>query len=56
MHEELVNSLVKLAQEKIVIRYSVRPDMTIAVDWDVKYQTKPNKQISCKNLYVLIGL
>ena len=31
VHEVLVNRFVKLAQ---------RPDMTIAVDWDVKKQTK----------------
>ena len=39
MHEVLVNRLVKLAQEKSVVRSTERPDMTIAVDWDVKNQT-----------------
>ena len=38
VHEVLVNRLVKLAQEK-VFRLTDRPDMTIAVDWDVKHQT-----------------
>ena len=33
VHEVLVNRLVKLAKEKC-------PDMTLAVDWDVKNQTK----------------
>ena len=33
VHEVLVNSLVKLAQEKRVVRWTDRPDMTIAVDW-----------------------
>ena len=36
----LVNGLVKLAQEKSVARWTDRPDMTMAVDWDVKNQTK----------------
>ena len=35
VHKVLVNHWVKLAQEK-----SDRPDMTIAVDWDVKHQPK----------------
>ena len=26
-----------------MLRYSDRPDMTIAVDWRVKHQTEPNK-------------
>ena len=39
VHEVLVNRLVKLAQEKSVVRWTDRPYMTIAVDWDVK-QTK----------------
>ena len=42
MHEVLVNCLVKLAQEKSVARGTDHPDMTVAVDWDVKNQT-PNK-------------
>ena len=46
MHEVLVNAyLVKLAQEKSVVRWTDHPDMTIAVDWNVKHQTKPNEQI-----------
>ena len=43
VHEVLVNCLDKLAQEKSVVRWTDRPDMTmIAVDWDVKNQTKAN--------------
>ena len=38
VHKVLVNRLVKLAQEKSVVRWTDRPDMTIAVDWDIKHQ------------------
>ena len=41
VHKVLVNRLVKLAEEKSVARWTDRPDITIAVDWDVKQQTKP---------------
>ena len=41
MNKVLVNCLFKLDQEKSVIRLTDRPDMTIAVDWDIKQQTKP---------------
>ena len=45
MHKVLVNRLVKLAQEKRVVKCSDRPDMTIAVDWNVKIlRTRPNKK------------
>ena len=37
------NRLVKLAQEKSVVRWTDHPDMTIDVEWDIKYQTKPKK-------------
>ena len=40
MHEVLVNRLVKLAQEKSVVRLTDHLAMTIAVDWDVKHQNK----------------
>ena len=40
VHKVLVNCLAKLAQEKSVVRWTGRLDMTIAVDWDVKNQTK----------------
>ena len=40
VHEALVNRLVKLAQEKSVVRSTDSPDMTIAVDWEIKHQTK----------------
>ena len=40
VHEVLVNHLVKLALEKSVVRCTDHPHMTIAVDWDVKNQTK----------------
>ena len=36
----LVECLVKLAEEKIVVRITDYLDMTIAVDWDVKHQTE----------------
>ena len=39
VHELLVNHLVKLAQVKRVVKWTDHPDMTIAVDWDVKHQT-----------------
>ena len=35
MHKVLVNRLVRLAQEKVWYH-----GMTLAVDWDVKHQTK----------------
>ena len=41
--EVLFNRLAKLAQEKSVIKWTGRPDITTAVDWDVKNQTKPNQ-------------
>ena len=47
MHEELVNSLVKLAKEKSVVRQTDRLNMTIAVDWDIKPQ--PNKTFKFKD-------
>ena len=40
VHEVLVNRSVKLAKEKCVVRWTDRPGMTIAVDWDLKYQTR----------------
>ena len=46
MHKVLVNRLFKLAQAKSVARTD-RPDMTIAVKWDVKQQ---NKQTNLHNL------
>ena len=48
----LVNCSVKLAQEKSVVRWTNRPNMTIAVDWDVKKQTKKLSEflISSRNL------
>ena len=46
VHKVLVNCLVKFAQEKVWLGDSL--DMTIAVDWDVKNQTKPKKP-SCLN-------
>ena len=44
VHEVLVNCLFKLPQEKSVVRWTDRPGMTIAVDWDVKNQT-PQKYL-----------
>ena len=40
MHKVLVNRLIKLAQEKCVVRGNDPPNMTIAVDLDIKHQTK----------------
>ena len=40
VHDVLVKCFVKLAQEKSVVRLTDHLDMTIAVDWDVKPQTK----------------
>ena len=42
----LVNHLVRLSQEKSVVRLADRPNMTIAVDWDVKNQTKQTNKCS----------
>ena len=38
MHKVLVNRLDKLPEEKSVVRWTDCPDLTIAVDWDVKQQ------------------
>ena len=43
MYKVSVNLLVKLAQEKSEVRRTDRLHMTIAVDWDVKHQTKQTK-------------
>ena len=51
VHKVLVNRLVKLAQEKSVVRLTDRPDMTIAVDWDVKHQTKQAKLQNTKSMF-----
>ena len=40
MNEALVNGFVKFAQEKSVVRLTNHLDLTIAVDLDVKPQTK----------------
>ena len=40
VQEVKVNRLVKLAQEKQVVRLTDSIDMTIAVEWDVKPKTK----------------
>ena len=44
VHKVLINRFVKLAQEKSVVRWTDRPNMTIAVDWDIKHQTKQTNQ------------
>ena len=36
----LIHHLVQLAQKKSVARCTDCPDMTTAVDWDIKRQTK----------------
>ena len=40
----LVNRLVRRAKEKSVARWTDCPDMTIAVDWDVKNEKKQNQK------------
>ena len=40
VHKVQLNGLVKVTQEKSLIRWTDHPDMTIAADWDVKIQTK----------------
>ena len=39
VHKVLVNCLVKLTQEKSVARWTDHPNMTIAVNWEVKKET-----------------
>ena len=41
-HEVLVNCLSQACPEKSVVRLTDHFGMTIAVDWDVKLQTKQN--------------
>ena len=56
VHEVLVHCLNKLAQGKKVWLVGIDcPDMTIAVDWDEKHQTKqkPNKGGTCTCIYKL---
>ena len=40
MHNVLSKPLVKHAQDKSVVKWADCPDMTIAVVWDVKHETK----------------
>ena len=54
VHKVLVNLLVKLAQEKGKARWTDHPDMTIAVDWDVKHQTRPLVKSMYQNINFLI--
>ena len=51
--EVLVNRLVRLAQKKSVVRWTDHPDMTIAVDWDIKNQT--NKQKGHRIVILLVS-
>ena len=44
VHQVLFYRLFKLAQEKSVVSRTDRPDMTIAIDWEVKQQTKSNQK------------
>ena len=54
MHEVLVNRLVKLVQEKSVVtlRWTDSPNMTIAVDWDIKHHSKQTKLVL--SMYTLL--
>ena len=45
VHKVLGNCLVKLAKEKSVVRRTDRPNMTIAVFWDVKKKNKQTNQM-----------
>ena len=59
MHEVLVNCLVKLAQEKSVVRGTNHLDMTIAVKLYVKPQTKQtnnNKLLGQKEILHFIEI
>ena len=49
----LVNRFFKLDQEKGVVVWTDRPDMTIAVVWDVKNQTNQPTKIPVKEFLVL---
>ena len=42
--EYWITAWSKLALEKRVVRLTDRLDMTIAVDWDIKQQTKQRKE------------
>ena len=55
MHEELANHLAKLAQEEVWLSVLTVdcPVMTIAVDWDVKNQTKQTIFITKLQLHSL---
>ena len=55
-HKVLVNCLVQLAQEKSVVRLTDHLDMTIAVDRDVKNQTKPKTTAIMVNVLKLQAL
>ena len=46
VHKVLVNCLFKLAQEKSVLRWTDRPNMTIAVDLERKATKQTNKQVT----------
>ena len=48
--QSMVNCLVKLVQGKSVVSRTDRPDVTIAVNWDVKNQAKPKLAI-----FILMG-
>ena len=55
-HKVLVNCLVKLAQAKSVVRCTDLPNVIIAVDWDVKHQTKPKNRSCNKYLYLTVSV
>ena len=52
----LVNRFVKLAQEKNAVRRTDHSDMTIAVDFDVKHQTKQTNQIMLRLICIFAWL
>ena len=53
VHKVLVNCLVKLAQEKSVVRWTDHSAMIKAVDWDLKNQTKLKKDKWIRRIYII---
>ena len=49
--EYWLTALSKLAQEKSVVRLTDHLNMTIAVDWDIKPQTKVSKTVELAHIF-----
>ena len=54
MNEVLVNHLFKLVQVKSVVKCTDRPNMTIAVNWDVK-QPKNKRRLEAQTTKNVTG-